>query len=181
MSYKPKYCCQCGEKVERIDWKFWHSHRFCELCSSEYRIYDLILPATGFFSLLILFFISIYFQRPEKPLNVSPNQFLSSTNSGRSISANQNIAPSNMNTVQIAAQTNVNALPVKSLTALKASDVKTKQAESSAVESVEKVYFCGAPTKKGTPCSRRVRGGGRCWQHIGQPALLAQEKLLAAQ
>ena len=29
----------------------------------------------------------------------------------------------------------------------------------------EKVYTCGARTKKGTPCSRRVSGPVRCWQH----------------
>jgi len=44
----------------------------------------------------------------------------------------------------------------------------------------ETVYFCGAPTKKGTPCSRRVRGGGRCWQHQGQNAMLPPEKLTAS-
>ncbi|KGN70145.1 hypothetical protein [Porphyromonas sp. COT-239 OH1446] len=25
--------------------------------------------------------------------------------------------------------------------------------------------YCGAPTKKGGACRRRVRGGGYCWQH----------------
>ncbi|HCX29585.1 MAG TPA: hypothetical protein DHU55_07400 [Blastocatellia bacterium] len=40
------------------------------------------------------------------------------------------------------------------------------------------VYLCGARTKKGTPCSRRVHGPVRCWQHKGMPAMLPQEKLL---
>jgi hypothetical protein len=40
------------------------------------------------------------------------------------------------------------------------------------------VYMCGARTKKGTPCSRRVRGPVRCWQHKGMPAMLPPEKLL---
>ena len=35
--------------------------------------------------------------------------------------------------------------------------------------STETVYFCGAMTKKGTSCTRRVRVKGRCWQHTGQP------------
>jgi hypothetical protein len=39
------------------------------------------------------------------------------------------------------------------------------------------VYICGARTKKGTPCSRRVHGPVRCWQHTGMPAMLPQEKL----
>jgi hypothetical protein len=40
------------------------------------------------------------------------------------------------------------------------------------------VYLCGALTKKGTPCSRRVHGPVRCWQHKGARAMLPQEKLL---
>jgi len=43
--------------------------------------------------------------------------------------------------------------------------------------SVDDVYICGARTKKGTPCSRRVHGPVRCWQHKGQPAILPVEKL----
>ena len=43
---------------------------------------------------------------------------------------------------------------------------------------VEDVYICGARTKKGTPCSRRMQGNVRCWQHKGMPAMLPPEKLL---
>ena len=43
---------------------------------------------------------------------------------------------------------------------------------------VEQTYTCGAKTKKGTPCSRRVHGPVRCWQHKGAAAMLPQEKLL---
>ena len=42
---------------------------------------------------------------------------------------------------------------------------------------VEEVYICGARTKKGRPCSRRVHGPVRCWQHKGEKAMLPQEKL----
>ena len=42
----------------------------------------------------------------------------------------------------------------------------------------EVVSVCGARTKKGTPCSRRVRGTGRCWQHLGRPAMLPPSKLV---
>ena len=42
----------------------------------------------------------------------------------------------------------------------------------------EQLYTCGARTKKGTPCSRRVHGPVRCWQHKGAKAMLPQEKLL---
>jgi hypothetical protein len=39
------------------------------------------------------------------------------------------------------------------------------------------LYTCGARTRKGTPCSRRVHGPTRCWQHKGARAMLPQEKL----
>ncbi|HEY0765009.1 MAG TPA: hypothetical protein VGD61_21700 [Pyrinomonadaceae bacterium] len=42
----------------------------------------------------------------------------------------------------------------------------------------EQTYQCGARTKKGTPCSRRVHGPVRCWQHKGQKAMLPQDKLI---
>ena len=42
---------------------------------------------------------------------------------------------------------------------------------------IEEIYICGARTKKGTPCSRRVHGPVRCWQHKGEKAMLPQEKL----
>lgn len=45
-------------------------------------------------------------------------------------------------------------------------------------EAAEIVSICGARTKRGTPCSRRVRGTGRCWQHRGRPAMLPAAKLL---
>lgn len=41
------------------------------------------------------------------------------------------------------------------------------------------VYICGARTKKGTPCSRRVHGDLRCWQHKGiQPMLPADKRVI---
>ena len=43
---------------------------------------------------------------------------------------------------------------------------------------VEEVYICGARTKKGRPCSRRVHGPVRCWQHKGEKAMLPQDKLI---
>jgi hypothetical protein len=42
----------------------------------------------------------------------------------------------------------------------------------------ETVYICGARTKKGTPCRRRVHvAGERCYQHKGMPAMVSLDKL----
>ena len=43
-------------------------------------------------------------------------------------------------------------------------NVKTSSTTSSKKSSSQSGY-CGAPTKKGGSCKRKVSGGGRCWQH----------------
>ena len=53
---------------------------------------------------------------------------------------------------------------------------------SSSLDSVatadDTVYICGARTKKGTPCRRRVHTAGeRCYQHKGMPAMVSLDKL----
>jgi hypothetical protein len=48
----------------------------------------------------------------------------------------------------------------------------------SAVASGEVTYICGAKTKSGTPCTRKVHGNVRCYQHKGQPAMLPPEQLV---
>jgi hypothetical protein len=42
----------------------------------------------------------------------------------------------------------------------------------------EPIYICGARTRKGTPCRRRVHAAGeRCYQHKGLSAMVSLEKL----
>ena len=55
--------------------------------------------------------------------------------------------------------------------------VNTPGQTAPAPVTVEDVYICGARTKKGTPCSRRVHGPVRCWQHKGMTAMLTVDKL----
>jgi len=180
MPYKPKFCCQCGEKIDRIDWKPWTSRRFCELCETELGVYDkLQLGLLGISLLFGLFGIGIYLQKPEKHLNVAPNQFAAS-NAKSNAPQPKNAAQVSTNT-GVQTQTQANNFPQQTKPPQMTAELKTKPAQPQIVESAEKVYFCGAPTKKGTLCSRRVKNGGRCWQHEGQAALLSQEKLIVVQ
>jgi hypothetical protein len=173
MPYKPKFCCQCGEKIERVDWKLWTSRRFCELCATDFGVYDkmplILVSASVLFG---LFGIGSYWRTPEKAVNVAPNQFTGSaatTNKAETVQANQPPQVSSNASVQTPAQTKNETVPVA------AQNLKSKPLQAPAQETV---YFCGAMTKKGTPCSRRVKNGGRCWQHEGQAAMLPQEKLI---
>jgi len=166
MSYKPNFCCECGEKIERVEWLL-KSRRFCELCATEYGIYDKfpwVLFGAGV--LFGIFGIGTYLRAPEKTLNLSPNNLvLQGANKNE---ANRNVVPQQQ---QPQIQTDNSASAKTDL--LQA----TQNPKPKKDEATEAVYYCGAATKKGTPCSRRVKGGGRCWQHTGQAAMLPQEKL----
>jgi hypothetical protein len=180
MPYKPKHCCQCGDKIDRIDWKPWTSRRFCELCETEFGIYEWL--SRGLFGvglLLGLFSIGSYLQKDAKPLNVASKQIMSGVPSTRSDVIEQtNVSRgSTNNAVQTLMPSKNSAAQIKSHDDTKVSDLKAKQIEPSTTERSEKLYFCGAETKKGTMCSHRVKGGGRCWQHVGQTAMLPQQKL----
>ena len=53
-----------------------------------------------------------------------------------------------------------------------------QDSSSSNASADDKVYICGARTKKGTPCRRRVHfAGERCYQHKGMTAMVSLEKL----
>jgi len=180
MPYIPKYCCQCGEKVDGDNRNFWTSRRFCELCATEFGIHERIPQVmSGIILLIGLFSIGTFLQKPEKPLPITLTP-LNASNVGNDAVPTKNSAQvSAVNTVQqttppvkIVSQQKAANVPLKA-------DLKTGQGIVS--ETSEKVYFCGATTKKGTMCLHRVKNGGRCWQHEGQTAQLPPEKLLAAQ
>jgi hypothetical protein len=62
----------------------------------------------------------------------------------------------------------------------RASD-RVRQANQSQAAPVanEEGYICGARTRKGAPCRRRVHAAGeRCFQHKGLPAMVPLDKLV---
>ena len=175
MSYKPNYCNQCGEQVERTDWKLWHSRRFCELCADDYIFEDWKSPIAGITVGLMLLFTGAYYAKSEKPLNVQPNNFVSTVQTNRNAPVVPNRQPLQKAEAAPAEPVKINNSPPVIAAELPKAPVNLP------VEAAEKIYFCGAMTKKGTLCSRRVKGGGRCWQHDGQESPVAQEKLLIVQ
>jgi hypothetical protein len=184
MGYKPKYCCECGDKVERANWNFFTSRRFCDVCETGFKQIELLAPAALIIAtILSVFSVGIYLRRPEKNAVALLNQQTNASLNLNRNAASQTIAPANefnrapINAVNADAAEN----QTKPAVALKTAEKNQSREIQTSVESQpqEAVYFCGAQTKKGTPCTRRVKGGGRCWQHTGQPAMLPQTKLIA--
>lgn len=184
MFYKPNYCCNCGEKIERVNWSFTDSQRFCDVCKSDFVLQRLIPKLfVGLMAFVGIFGIGSYWRNGEKPLNVSTKQFaVNPQTSSKNTATQSSQVNANSNIQQLAQANNVQT---NSQNALQAQNLITKpavkQSQNIPISAEETVYYCGAMTKKGTPCSRRVKGGGRCWQHKGQTAMLPPEKLLVSQ
>jgi hypothetical protein len=163
MFFRPKFCSNCGEKIERAEWHLWSSGRFCDLCATEHRVTEYALPA---FALLVLVgFVAVLASRPSdnQPLiaDRTPQQ------KARSLAALEPRLEAAPKPAPAAASPQAE-VPVQ--TAAKAPAIEKPVVAASA-------YICGAETKRGTPCSRRVKGNARCYQHVGMPAIAPAEKL----
>jgi hypothetical protein len=188
MFYTPKHCCECGEKIQRDVWKWSTSRRFCETCESEFKGQDWLLRAIiGLGILGVLYGFGSYLKQPDKPSGIATTQLVSGlSNNNRNV---QNSQVSSNTDVLASAQkqtaTNIkdgqsNTQSTETALAQKPPQSKQGLVEKQQNTETETVYFCGAQTKKGTPCTRRVKGNERCWQHKGQAAMLPPEKLVAS-
>lgn len=148
-NYRPNFCCECGAKIVRLRWFVWTSRRFCDKCFRALARSHWLRPSITLIGLVIFgVLIGRGCRRAPPPLIIE-----------RPASATHGAS---------------------SATGRNATSTSASQTNSDAVQSsaTEQLYTCGARTKKGTPCSRRVHGPVRCWQHKGVKAILPQEKLL---
>ncbi len=190
MLYKPTYCCDCGERIERSEWKIWTNRRFCELCETEHKFDDVL----RYVSALGLVFVGIigvgsYLSTGTRTIEISKKdeaQTFEISNKRSSLlsepTRSQGTAPAanikdesgdSDDTRKPTSESSETRQRIENSTLAPAAQTQRVQKISS-----EPVYFCGAATKKGNPCSRRVKGGGRCWQHKGKEAILPENKLL---
>lgn len=172
MLYKPKYCCNCGEKVERVDWNVLTSRRFCEACAVENKRHD-YLPRilVGGGVLAAMFGFGSLFGGPGQGGEVMNSRVSSpaalsraETKKTAETEADQKTAnePSSPPT-----QNKENSVPDSAASAISSSLKQTNETQ----------HYCGALTKKGTPCSRKVKAAGlRCFQHEGKPPAPAQNQ-----
>jgi hypothetical protein len=160
--YKPNFCAECGERIARVRWRVWTSRRFCPACDVRWRRRRIATPLALAACLLSLGFVLGRAGRPAAPPLVvvrggaAAGETAARVGDGdaaREGGAGQTPAP----------RYGADGTPSERPT-----------------EPLEVVSVCGARTKKGTPCSRRVRGTGRCWQHRGKSAILPPQKLIVS-
>ncbi|HEX6123922.1 MAG TPA: hypothetical protein VFZ23_00975 [Pyrinomonadaceae bacterium] len=167
MFYRPNFCCHCGEKIVRSRWTPLTSRRFCDFCEIEQKQHDLLPRAGVVIALLVgAAGMTAYFGGGDKKTGHAAQVSSSPSTAQRQVRENRGekgaaalsskgtSGGSNLNVNGVLAAANDPALP--------------KQLQAPPGSSTEPVYYCGAMTKKGTPCTRRVKTKGRCWQHKGK-------------
>jgi hypothetical protein len=185
MFYKPKYCAECAAELQDYGESFWLKSRFCEVCQPNFNKIELVskFGGAGIAAVATIFGIGTLLQKSvEIPLNVAKTEIVSIAPAPKPTQKVENKPP---NVIVQPKQVEANrqgALKSKELetqaknpTADKKTQSTVREASSDTVPEV--VYFCGAKTKKGTPCARKVKGNERCWQHLGQDAILPAKDL----
>lgn len=166
--YKPNFCAECGERVARTRWHFYTSRSFCPDCEGRFRSKRLLVPLIA---ALALFAVGLAAGRatrtPPPPLVVERGELplAPATNTKAAKSASEDAEAETSNDSSSASKPEQRYGP-------------DGTANERPTDPAEIVSICGARTQKGTPCQRRVRGTGRCWQHRGMPAIIPQEKLI---
>jgi hypothetical protein len=178
--YKPNFCCACGERVARARWRAWTSRRFCPACERRFRRGRFLRPLALAFALAGAGFLLGRSMRPPQPpltvergtLNLIPPPAADARQHADERRAGT--GEGERREVEGGASKQVEGGAAKVEPAYGPDGTVNERP----TDPQEVVYICGARTKKGTPCQRRVRGPFRCWQHRGMPAMLPPSKLI---
>lgn len=168
--YRPNFCLECGERIARTRWRIWTSRRFCPVCEGRFLRARILLPllaAAALFSIGLAAGRATRTQAP--PLTVER---------GELPKAPTVIAQAGSNTSDAASEAGAASSSSSSAPKAEPKYGPDGTATERPTDPAETVSICGARTQKGTPCQRRVRGTGRCWQHRGLPAILPPGKLI---
>jgi hypothetical protein len=166
MLFRPSFCANCGEKVERAEWGLLTSRRFCQVCESEFKGYDLlprIMVGFGVLGGIVGFGSYLDGGAANERGKTKPSQLVT-----------QKLLPSTTSKASTVRTESAKAEATPPSRPPLRSETSQQPGPPSNVRPVisEPAYMCGAETKKGTPCSRRVKGRTRCYQHAGMPSMM---------
>lgn len=154
----PNFCVECGERLTRKGWRALFGGRLCVPCAHRLGKYSWARSlATIVLIALSAFALGRYLRPAPPPLIIQ-----------RAANSPLSDLPVNLNpAARVPGSGSTN------------SDAKQSDGASNTGSVDDTVYLCGARTKKGTPCRRRVHfAGERCYQHKGMPAMVPLEKLI---
>lgn len=161
MLYRPNFCCNCGEKIERLEWNLLTSRRFCVVCSTENRAHDILprLAITAGALALMFGFGSLW----------SGSGRAEPGTAGNGVGIKSSLQPA-ASVKPIGSSDEIRPEPPPNPEVQATEQPRTGSTAAAVADRNADKYFCGALTKKGTPCSRKVKAKGqRCFQHEGKP------------
>ncbi len=155
MLYRPSYCSNCGEKIVRANWQLWTSRRFCDVCVADN-------PAAeyGPKAVIVVALVSIA---------AATSSFFGNGSDKRQNAESESRAERPPTIASLAATPMPVATPPVEAAKLQPTAIE-KPSVKQPVVVTDITATCGALTKKGTACSRRVKGSTRCFQHQGMPS-----------
>jgi hypothetical protein len=143
------FCANCGARLTRKSWRAWIRGALCDDCATRLGAPRTKTIVAAVITLIAAFAFGRYLRPAPPPL-----------------------------IIQRAANSPLSDLPVNPDDLAKANPANQTVKTSNVTAEDDAVYICGARTKKGTPCRRRVHmAGERCYQHKGMPAMVPLEKL----
>ena len=148
---RANFCAECGDRLARTGWRARLGRRLCDPCTER------LGRVAAFRPLVVLVLIAAAAFSFGRYLRPSPPPLI----------------------IQRAANSPLSDAPVEFNAAPGLANRNQPPAnQNPATVTDDAVYICGARTKKGTPCRRRVHDAGqRCFQHKGMPAMVPLEKL----
>lgn len=155
MLYRPSYCSNCGEKIVRANWQLWTSRRFCDVCVADN-------PAAeyGPKAVILLALVSIA---------AATTSFIGGGSDKRQNAESERRVERPAMIASLVATPMPVATPQVEVAKLQPTAIE-KPSGKQPVVVTDTSTICGALTKKGTACSRRVKGSIRCFQHQGMPS-----------
>ena len=132
-----RFCPDCGDPIKSRRTRFLPFSLLCATCAPGHRLARFAL----FLALALLVAIVFVIGRITAPRE--PFYFIGT--------------PLDVNSIRHSINRN-EASPTSE-------SVNAPLARQAAVSSPAVETICGAPTKSGRPCRRKVKGGGYCWQH----------------
>lgn len=153
---RANFCVECGERLARNGWAARLGRRYCDPCTRRLGTVTVVRPLIVVALVAIVAFAFGRYMSPAPPPLI----------------------------IQRAANSPLSDAPVEFQRASGANSNRDYQANQgpAALVANEEGYICGARTRKGTPCHRRVHvAGERCFQHKGLPAMVPPEQLVIKQ
>ena len=149
------FCRNCGARLARKGLRLWMRGAFCDDCATRPGVNARGRTIIGIAIVVVAAFAFGRYLRPSPPPLI----------------------------IQRAANSPLSDAPVdlNSIAKRGAGTSSSNIAPQTSATDDETAYICGARTKKGTPCRRRVHvAGERCYQHKGRAAMVPLEKLVIA-